>query len=64
MPGNQYLIGNNFLTQLDSAGNLYTGKLAERYVLRRNEITEKNRLTPTKRLTPMRPMFAASANPG
>ncbi|WFP50884.1 copper resistance protein NlpE [Methylomonas sp. EFPC3] len=39
--GNRYLIGNNILTQLDSAGNLYTGKLAERYVLRRNEITEK-----------------------
>lgn len=35
-----YLIGAGTLTQLDSNGNVITGKEAERYVLRRNELSE------------------------
>lgn len=35
----QYLVGEKTLTQLDGNGNRYTGKNAEKYVLRRNDIT-------------------------
>lgn len=35
-----YLIGENILTQLDSNGTRITGKSAERYILRRKEISE------------------------
>ena len=31
----QYLVGENTLTQLDMAGNKITGKLAEKYILRK-----------------------------
>ncbi|MEQ1529720.1 MAG: copper resistance protein NlpE [Methylococcales bacterium] len=36
----QYLVGENTLTQLDDSGNRITGKLAEKYVLRRTDVTE------------------------
>ncbi|WP_446809826.1 copper resistance protein NlpE [Methylomonas sp. 2BW1-5-20] len=36
----QYLVGENMLIQLDSNGNRVTGKLADRYILRRNDITD------------------------
>lgn len=32
---NQYLVGDDSLTQLDTEGNLITGELAEHYVLRK-----------------------------
>ncbi len=35
-----YLVGESTLTQLDSNGNRITGKSAERYILRRQEISE------------------------
>jgi uncharacterized lipoprotein NlpE involved in copper resistance len=35
-----YFIGDNTLIQLDSKGNRITGELAERYVLRKAEMTE------------------------
>jgi copper homeostasis protein (lipoprotein) len=35
-----YAIGENTLTQLDENGNRVTGKLAERYVLRKNELRQ------------------------
>ncbi len=35
-----YQIGENSLTQLDDKGNAFTGKGAERYVLRRIDVTE------------------------
>jgi uncharacterized lipoprotein NlpE involved in copper resistance len=35
-----YLVGENMLIQLDDNGNRITGKLADRYILRRNDITE------------------------
>ncbi|MDD4913929.1 MAG: copper resistance protein NlpE [Methylococcales bacterium] len=38
----QYLIGENTLVQLDSNGKRFTGKLADRYILRRNDVTEKS----------------------
>jgi uncharacterized lipoprotein NlpE involved in copper resistance len=38
----QYAVGDNLLTQLDSNGKRFTGKLAEKYVLRRNDVTEKS----------------------
>lgn len=34
-----YLIGENMLIQLDSNGNRISGKDADRYVLRRNDVT-------------------------
>jgi uncharacterized lipoprotein NlpE involved in copper resistance len=37
----QYLVGDNQLLQLDKDGNRYTGKLADRYILRRNNVTAK-----------------------
>lgn len=37
--GNRYLLGDNSLTQLDEQGKAFTGKQAERYVLRRHDIT-------------------------
>lgn len=36
----QYLVGENMLIQLDGNGNRVSGKLADRYVLRRNNITD------------------------
>ena len=36
---NRYLLGDNTLTQLDEQGKAFTGKQAERYVLRRHDIT-------------------------
>ncbi|MDO9270179.1 MAG: copper resistance protein NlpE [Methylobacter sp.] len=36
----QYLIGENMLIQLDNNGNRISGKLADRYILRRNDITK------------------------
>lgn len=35
-----YFVGENALTQLDSKGNRITGDAANRYTLRRNEISE------------------------
>jgi uncharacterized lipoprotein NlpE involved in copper resistance len=35
-----YFVGDNTMIQLDSKGNRITGELAERYVLRKAEITE------------------------
>ncbi|MBL6985743.1 MAG: copper resistance protein NlpE N-terminal domain-containing protein [Methylobacter sp.] len=36
----QYLIGENRLIQLDDKGNRISGKLADRYILRRKSMTE------------------------
>jgi uncharacterized lipoprotein NlpE involved in copper resistance len=36
----QYLLGENMLIQLDQDGNRMVGKLADRYVLRRTDITK------------------------
>ncbi|WP_347989815.1 copper resistance protein NlpE [Methylomonas sp. AM2-LC] len=36
----QYWVGENVLIQLDNKGNRYTGKDAERYTLRRNDMVE------------------------
>ncbi|QWF71651.1 copper resistance protein NlpE N-terminal domain-containing protein [Methylomonas paludis] len=36
----QYLVAENMLIQLDNNGNRFTGKLADRYILRRNDITQ------------------------
>jgi copper homeostasis protein (lipoprotein) len=36
----QYVIGENTLTQLDSTGKRITGDVAERYILKKNEIRE------------------------
>jgi uncharacterized lipoprotein NlpE involved in copper resistance len=36
----QYLVSENVLIQLDNKGNRYTGKDAERYTLRRNDMVE------------------------
>lgn len=38
----QYLVGENMLIQLDNNGNRITGKLADRYILRRTELTESS----------------------
>lgn len=35
----QYAVGKNTLIQLDSNGNRVTGKLADRYILRRTDVT-------------------------
>lgn len=40
----QYAVGEDKFTQLDSDGNRITGKLADRYILRRTDMTSK---TPT-----------------
>jgi len=37
----QYLVGDNNLTELDSKGNRITGRNADSYVLRRNDVTAK-----------------------
>jgi copper homeostasis protein (lipoprotein) len=37
----QYFVGENMLTQLDSAGNRHTGKDADKYTLHRNDLTAK-----------------------
>ena len=36
----QYLVGENMFIQLDSNGNRITGKLAERYILRRTDLKQ------------------------
>ena len=36
----KYLVGEDMLIQLDEKGNRITGKLADRYILRRNDVTE------------------------
>jgi copper homeostasis protein (lipoprotein) len=36
----QYVVGENMLTQLDNDGNRISGKLADRYILRRTDIKE------------------------
>lgn len=36
----QYFVGENLLIQLDSNGNRISGKLADRYILRRSDVTE------------------------
>ena len=36
----QYFVGENMLTQLDNNGNRISGKLADRYILRRTDIKE------------------------
>ncbi len=38
----QYFIGDNTLTQLDNDGNHITGEQANRYILRKTEMTNKN----------------------
>jgi copper homeostasis protein (lipoprotein) len=38
----QYFIGDNTLTQLDNDGNHITGEHANRYILRKTEMTDKN----------------------
>lgn len=38
----QYLVGDNVLIQLDQAGNRISGKQADRYILRRTDMTEKD----------------------
>lgn len=35
----QYLVGDNMLIQLDNNGNRISGKLADRYILRRTDVT-------------------------
>jgi uncharacterized lipoprotein NlpE involved in copper resistance len=36
----QYFVGENMLIQLDNNGNRVSGKLADRYILRRSDVTE------------------------
>ena len=36
----QYFVGEDKLIQLDGNGNLITGKLADRYILRRTDVTK------------------------
>lgn len=36
----QYSVGENMLIQLDNNGNRISGKLADRYILRRSDVTE------------------------
>ncbi len=36
----QYFVGENKLIQLDNNGNRITGKLADRYILRRSDVTQ------------------------
>lgn len=36
----QYFVGENMLIQLDKNGNRISGKLSDRYILRRTDITE------------------------
>jgi uncharacterized lipoprotein NlpE involved in copper resistance len=36
----QYVVGENTLIQLDNHGNRISGKLADRYILRRTDVTE------------------------
>lgn len=36
----QYFVGENMLVQLDKNGNRVTGKLGDRYILRRNDVTK------------------------
>ncbi|WP_367650876.1 copper resistance protein NlpE [Methylomonas sp. ZR1] len=37
----QYLVEKDALIQLDTSGNRFTGKLADRYILRRTSVTDK-----------------------
>ncbi len=36
----QFLVGDDMLIQLDDKGNRISGELADRYILRRNDVTE------------------------
>ena len=36
----QYFVGENMLIQLDNNGNRFSGKLADRYILRRSDVKE------------------------
>lgn len=38
-----YAVDENTLTQLDNSGNHITGKLADRYILRRNEMKDSSK---------------------
>lgn len=38
----QYFVGEKMLIQLDNNGNRISGKLADRYILRRSDITESS----------------------
>lgn len=38
----QYSVGENMLIQLDDNGNRVSGKLADRYILRRTDVTESS----------------------
>lgn len=39
----RYLVGDNALIQLDDAGKRITGKLADRYILQRTDVTEQTK---------------------
>lgn len=39
----QYFFGENMLIELDSNGNRISGKLADRYILRRTDMTDSSR---------------------
>jgi copper homeostasis protein (lipoprotein) len=39
-----YLVDENKLIQLDDDGNRITGKLADRYILRRNDVTSESQM--------------------
>lgn len=41
----QYLVGDNQLIQLDAEGNRISGKNADRYVLRRTDVTDEAKAT-------------------
>lgn len=41
----QYLVGDNQLIQLNMEGNRITGKLADRYVLRRTDVADEAKAT-------------------
>jgi Uncharacterized lipoprotein NlpE involved in copper resistance. len=43
----QYLVGENTLTQLDNNGNRISGKLADRYILRRTDVTKSSSSHPS-----------------
>jgi len=43
----QYLVGENTLIQLDNTGNRISGKLAERYILRRTDVTKSSSSHPS-----------------
>ncbi|MGZ8172731.1 MULTISPECIES: copper resistance protein NlpE [Methylobacter] len=43
----QYLVGENTLTQLDNNGSRISGKLADRYILRRTDVTKSSSSHPS-----------------